>query len=198
MFDLIRKKIGEFRKLDTDFKTLGAESHQYIFNTTIDENELLLFEKEHQIKLPEDYRKFLKTFGNGGCGPDSGIFKLENGIYDIPLNKKQSEIITLKNEFRFDDFWNLEEISKENYDVWEDEYDKLKWTDGMLRIGHLGCGMYSNIVITGNLKGTIWIDSRTNEGGIYPANYYNKNIKNDFLSWYLNWIESSIKILKTI
>ena len=197
MFNLIGEKIEGLKKLDTGFKTFGSESHQYIFNNTIDENELLLFEKKYEIKLPEDYKQFLKTYGNGGCGPDSGLFKLENGIYDIPLNKKQSKIVTPKNEFRFNGFWNLEEISKDNYDAWEDEYDNIKWADGMLRIGHLGCGMYSNLVITGKQKGTIWIDSRTNEGGIYPANYYNKTIKNDFLSWYLHWIESSIKKLKT-
>ena len=196
MLDLIDDKIKELKKLDTDFKIFGAESHKYIFNDKISEEELFLFEENHKIKLPEDYRKFLTYFGNGGCGPNSGIFKLENGIYDIPLNKKQSEIITLKNKFRFKTFWNLEEISKDNYDVWEDEYDKIKYADGMLRIGHLGCGMYSNLIVTGNQKGTIWIDSRTNEGGIYPVNYYNKTLKNDFFSWYLNWLENSIKSLK--
>lgn len=195
--NLLEEKIEELKKLDPNFETFGADSHRYVFNSKISENELFLFEESHKVKLPKDYRNFIKHFGNGGCGPDSGIFKLENGIYDLPLNKTKSEIITLKNEFRFDTFWNLEEIPKDNYDAWEDEYDKIKWTDGMLRIGHLGCGMYTNLVITGKEKGNVWIDSRTNEGGIYPANYYNKTIKNDFTSWYVNWLENAIKTLKT-
>lgn len=197
MLNLIRTKIEELKKLDPKFTVFGAESHQYIFNSVITEDEISLFESKYDIKIPKDYRSFLKNFGNGGCGPNSGLFKLENGIYDIPLNKTQSKIIHLKKEFRFKTFWNLEGFSEDNYDVWEDEYDKLKWADGMLRISHLGCGMYANIVLNGKEKGNIWIDSRTNEGGIYPANYYNKTIKNDFFSWYLHWIESSIKELNT-
>lgn len=196
MLEKISNKLKELKGLDFDFKIFGAASHKYIFNAVISENELSLFESKYDIKIPEDYRQFLKSFGNGGCGPGSGIFKLETGIYDIPLNKKQSEIIHLKKEFRFKTFWNLEDFSQYNYDVWENEYDKLKWADGMLRINHLGCGIYANLVLNGKEKGTIWIDSRTNEGGIYPTNYYNNELKNDFISWYLHWIESSIKELK--
>jgi hypothetical protein len=196
MLDDIKNKIEELKELDLNLTVFGADSHQYLFNSKIDENELCLFEEKHNIAIPKDYRIFLKKFGNGGCGPDNGLFRLEVGIYDIPLNIKQSKIIALKNEFRFESYWNLEGFSENNYDVWEDEYDQLKWSDGMLRIGHLGCGIYSNLVLNGKEKGNIWIDSRTNENGIYPANYYNKRTKNDFLSWYLYWLESSIKNLK--
>lgn len=196
MLQIISDKLEELKLLDTDFKIFGAESHRYTFNLKIEEEEILVFENEHKIKLPENYRTFLKTFGNGGCGPDSGLFKLEKGIYDIPFNAPKSEIINLKKDFKFDDFWNLETYPKEDYDKWMDEYDDVKWANGMLRIGHLGCGMYSNLIISGKEKGTIWIDSRTNEGGIYPANYYNNNTKNDFLSWYLYWIENAIIELK--
>ena len=197
MQNVILEKLKILKELDTNYKVFGAESHQYNFNSVLTENEFTLFEETHKIKLPEDYRQFLKTIGNGGCGPSFGLFKLETGIYDIPFNKKQSEIINLNKEFKFTNFWNLEENPKEDYDKWLDEYDDIKWANGMIRINHLGSGMYSNLIISGKEKGNIWIDSRTNEGGIYPSNYYNKAIKNDFLSWYLHWIENSIKELKT-
>ncbi len=196
MFTFLLEKLEELKELDTDFNVFGANSHKYSFNPTINEEELVLFENKFEVKLPKDYRNFITNIGNGGCGPNFGFFRPENGIYDIPLNKKQSEIIALKKEFKFKKSWNLEDFPKNDYDKWLDEYDDIKWTNGMLRINHLGSGMYSNLIISGIEKGNIWIDSRTNEGGIYPSNYYNKELKNDFLSWYLNWIESSIKELK--
>ena len=97
-----QRKLEELKLLDTDFKNFGAESHRYTFNLKIEEEEILVFENKHKIKLPENYRTFLKTFGNGGCGPDSGLFKLEKGIYDIPFNASNSEIINLKKDFKFD------------------------------------------------------------------------------------------------
>jgi hypothetical protein len=196
MLNLILEKLKTLKELDTEYKVFGADSHQYNFNPEITEDELMQFEKKNRIKLPKDYRNFIKTIGNGGCGPDFGLFKLKTGIYDIPFNKKQSEIINLEKEFKFIDFWNLEEFPKDDYDIWLDEYDNIKWTNGMLRINHLGSGKYSNLIISGKEKGNIWIDSRTNEGGIYPSNNYNTALKNDFLSWYLYWVESSIIQLK--
>ena len=197
MFAKIIEKLEELKNLDTRFEVFGAEAHQYIFNPKLEEETITLFEEKHKIKLPENYRYFLLNIGNGGCGPGSGLLKLETGVYDIPFNKQNSEIITLKNEFRFTNFWNLEEFPKEDYDLWENEYDKIKWTDGMLRINHLGCGIYSNLIITGKERENIWIDSRSNEIGVYPAYDSNNNLKNDFLSWYLNWINYSINEFKT-
>lgn len=52
------------------------------------------FEKKFKVKLPEDYRNYLKIIGNGGSGPNSshGISKIEyiypvRGIY-YPYDKR--------------------------------------------------------------------------------------------------------------
>ena len=61
MQNVILEKLKILKELDTNYKVFGAESHQYNFNSVLTENELILFEETHKIKLPEDYRLFLKT-----------------------------------------------------------------------------------------------------------------------------------------
>ncbi len=76
---------------------------------------------------------------------------METGIYDLPQNKEQSEIINLSKPFRFSEFWNLEELSHD-YDLWESQYDLCKWIDGTMRIGHIGSGAFVNLVVSGSEK----------------------------------------------
>ena len=190
---IVETKISELRLLDKTFSVFGSEDHKYEFNTEISKNELIEFENKHGITLPNSYREFILKFGNGGCGPAYGLLQIETGILDIPHYPEDSDIIKLSNEFRFDTFWNLENFPKNDYQLWEKEYDHSKWNDGMLRICHEGCGTFLNLVITGKERGNIWVDDRANDGGIYPVNHHKGKTKTDFIAWYLNWLNESIE-----
>jgi hypothetical protein len=173
----------------------GAEKHKYKFNWKLSTSWITKFEKKHGITLPKDYREFLSNYGNGGCGPNFGLFKLEDGVLNIPKYPKDSEIINISAECRFENYWNLDFDKYENDEKWEEEYFNPKWVDGMLRISHQGCGRYVNLVITGKERGNIWVDNRVSDGGIYPVD--SKKPKTDFITWYIDWIENSINEIKT-
>lgn len=193
---IIDDKLSVIRNLDKNFSIFGSEHHKYRFDSPISENEIIRFEKTHGFTLPKDYREFILEFGNGGSGPHYGLLSLEKGILDLPQNSKQSDIIKLSKPFRFKTIWNIDNI-KGTLDFKEEEYDNSKWADGMLRICHIGCGAFANIVVTGKEKGNIWIDDRVSEGGIYPVNNHNnKEKKYNFTEWYLNWLDESITELK--
>ena len=189
----IDKKISELKSLDKKFSVFGSNDHKYKFNLKISENEVIKFENKHRIILPDSYREFILKFGNGGCGPDYGLLKIETGILDIPHYPEESDIIKLSNVFRFDNFWNLENFPDDDYQLWEKEYEDSKWSDGMLRICHQGCGVFLNLVITGKERGNIWVDDRVSDGGIYPVNHHKGKSKTDFTEWYLNWLNESIE-----
>ena len=197
LLDEIEYKLRQLKKLDKRKTIFGASSHRYAYGKQITERIITKFEKKYEVSLPPDFVNFLKRFGDGCCGPGYGLMLLNNGIYDIPTNKKESEIISLKKPFRLETYWNLEDFPKNDEDLWEDEYFDIKWTDGMLRICHLGCGIYCNLVVNGKEKGNIWIDDRGSDGGIYPNNHYTKTKNYDFLSWYDQWLNASIEEIMT-
>ncbi|BAO77209.1 SMI1/KNR4 family protein [Winogradskyella sp. PG-2] len=194
---IIEKKIFELNSLDKTFKIFGSEDHKYEFSSSISENEVIEFEKTHNIILPSSYREFILKFGNSGCGPYYGLIKFKYGILNIPHSPKESEIIKLSKEMRFNTFWNLEDYSTENYQEWGNEYDDSKWSDGMLKICHEGCGYFINIVITGKERGNMWLDARVYDGGIFPVNYYKGKEKTNFTVWYLDWLNHSIDELSS-
>lgn len=55
----------------------GAKTHHYRFNPTASVQEVRQFEAELGITLPESYFRFLTEIGNGGAGPDYGLYSLE-------------------------------------------------------------------------------------------------------------------------
>lgn len=64
----ISEKIDYLKTYDVHCLIFGAGEHRYQLNPTISEEQIVAFEQQYSIKLPEDYRHFLKTVGNGGAG----------------------------------------------------------------------------------------------------------------------------------
>lgn len=73
LIDLVNRA-GE---LDTELKEFGSSMHKYQFNPVIPLSKVRDFEQRHRIKLPQGYVDFLTQVGNGGAGPDYGLYSLE-------------------------------------------------------------------------------------------------------------------------
>ena len=164
-------------------------------NNCLSDNYIDKFEKNNNIKLPDDYKYFITEIGNGGIGPDYGLFSLEESIIDIKLKNKPN--IKLNIPFNFTKSWNESWI--ENFD-WDNElppldlvneYMCVKYIYGCLQVSHYGHGCTHLLVINGKEHGFIWFDGRANYDGIFPE----LNIKKDkmlFMDWYLDWLENEI------
>lgn len=55
---------------------------------TLSEQELAQYEVTHALILPEDYRLFLKTIGNGGPGPGYGMSELSPPFPETIRNRR--------------------------------------------------------------------------------------------------------------
>src|SRR5579884_2697565 len=73
----LHAKVAELRRQDTQFRVFGASAHHYLLNPCLSERQVQEAETHYGIALPEDYRQFLLLMGNGGAGPDYGLFPLE-------------------------------------------------------------------------------------------------------------------------
>ena len=195
----IKDKLNILKEADLDYEIFGSGTHEYNLNPTKTEEELIKFETENQITLPEEYREFFLYVGNGGAGPYYGLEPLEHGR-EVDLDYISGKyLLDLSKPFQFTEPWNVEfeETDDDNYEEIEqqkiEKYYDNKFSNGLLRISNFGCGVRINIVVNGKEKGNIWVDDRTNGNGIFPDPYFDINEKITFLDWYELWLDKSLK-----
>jgi SMI1 / KNR4 family (SUKH-1) len=75
-YDSVRNAVEALRQRDAAFELFGAGHHRYELNPGLSEAEVAAFEGRYGVQLPEAYRHFLLSIGDGGAGPSYGIFKL--------------------------------------------------------------------------------------------------------------------------
>ncbi len=94
--------------------------------------ELQAFERLHGITLPEGYRSFLLTIGNGGFGPPSyGLAKLGDVARDMQPKQQAcwSRLTKIQQTFPFTKCW-----------VWENEETSDEGTAEDLEKGNIYIG----------------------------------------------------------
>lgn len=69
----VRERINRLKELDADRVQFGARSHEHRLGPPLSEAECDQIERAYGISLPEDYRSFITTVGNGGAGPGYGL-----------------------------------------------------------------------------------------------------------------------------
>jgi hypothetical protein len=118
----LKAKHEQLKKLDRSsglFKSptyhiFGSETHKYKFNPPLGESEILVFESKHKIRLPPDYRGFLKEIGNGGSGPAYGLFPLSKWNFELEITGKDY----LSGDFPYTEKWNrLQDFENEVEDM---------------------------------------------------------------------------------
>lgn len=86
VWESLKDRVLALKEKDKDFKVFGATHHKYKVGNCLSEAEIVAFEQQYQIRLPEDYRAYLQYFGNGGVGKDYGIIPLQRTVI-TQLNK---------------------------------------------------------------------------------------------------------------
>lgn len=182
-FDEVKSKIKFVQKYlrgRSPEQIFGAKNHHFMFNPCLSEQEVKLFEVQHQVALPKDYRLFLTKIGNGGMGPGMGLMPLTNNIEDYPQN--------LSVPFKHTEAWNYD---FEDQNLFNGTYEQPDRISGTLLIGSYGFAPKFLLIITGKEAGNLWGDLRVTEQRIVPGLDANgKHI--DFISWYDLWLDKVI------
>ena len=159
--------LSRLRAADVQRRVFGSDRHGYRLGPVLSEAELASFESAQHVTLPEDYRCFLGTVGNGGAGPFYGLKSLNSFGRDLskPFPMTQAT----------DQLTEKEKASEHDPDG----------CGGVLEFCHQGCGIYSYLVVNGPTFGTIW------DGGedFYPTGLF-------FAVWYRTWLERALLALE--
>lgn len=176
---LIKKHVRELSKRQGQYGLrFGDIGHQYYLNPCLSEDEVIDFETQHQIRLPEGYRRFLLEIGNGGLGPDYGLLELGRFGYRDTLENPEFYSGYLSRPFPHTKAWNYHDVDQ--YEEADEEY--INQMQGSLYISTRGCTMEVHLVVTGSEAGNLWMDDRGADYGITPLNV-------DFITWYISWLD---------
>ena len=149
------------------------------------EEEVASFEDELGVRLPDEYRAFLLTVGDGhtpfwkgpgpGVGPPYyGLLSMRDSLTPEP-SAAHPPPVRPREPFPLERAW-----------VWEGDPDAAEerinsvFTDGLLYLGTDGCGMYWVLVVTGTERGHVWFVAEQGACPTVPPV--------DFLAWYEHWL----------
>lgn len=193
----VKKKLLTAKDVDKEFKVFGAKSHKYVLGNTIKEDDILKFETELNIDLPESYKAFLLHIGNGGisfgnsaAGPSYGIYPFGENLAEFVYNNVEN---CLKRDYVIhpdmtDDFWrDLNKRINEDDNISDEDFEEElgKIFAGILPIGTQGCTYYYGLVLNGEFKGRI-VNIDVDRQKPYFA------FESNFLDWYERWLDEII------
>lgn len=210
----IRARLAELARLDPNFEIFGANSHRYQLAPPLSPADVASFEWRHGVRLPEDYRAFLLEVGSGGAGPYYGLY---------PLGGENEGEAPTHPELLAAPFPHRRAFACEGLDVEEDAEDEArleahdrevfdnKWIAGTLTLCHEGCGMFDLLIVSGQARGSVWVDDRANGGGITPVEPLRdvppsldevpftrvEAAQTPFLDWYEWWLDWSLETTKS-
>lgn len=180
--DQVYARLAIMTAADPECAAFGADHHRYELGSPLTEAEVVAFEQDHSVTLPDSYRRFLLEIGDGGAGPYYGLYRLYGEGMRADDREDRTMPGHLATPFPHVDHWNAVTFGPDSV-MDEFEYEEPKWSAGSLNIAHFGCGAFFRLVITGAARGQVWFDDRAADGGLTPGP--------DFHDWYLAWLESS-------
>lgn len=186
--------IGE-KLFGTKYTLFGAEKHKYKLNPPIDRSLVQSAEERYGFTLPRDYFEFITEAGDGGAGPDYGIYPFAEFISesnDMNGNaepyRKSLAVPFAPRRMLPDEVEEFAITPREGYDkephkffVYEKDNDDYDWdTDGFLIIGTHGCQWDFALVTAGERRGQIF--DTDNEGAC-------AFVAGSFEEFYRSWLD---------
>ncbi|MGC4121833.1 MAG: SMI1/KNR4 family protein [Myxococcales bacterium] len=184
--DALRARLVRLSSLDSGLERFGAQNHHYRLGPVATEAELAEFEAGHGVKLPAEYRDYLREVSDGGAGPFYGLFSLESGLEaakefapdgalaaDFPLDRKATS-----------KFLEHRKQCLENGDDDEISYPEVpEPCPGLVYLAEYGCGWSYALVVRGELAGTVWFIGEH----LSPVLVDDRPVS--FLEWMEDWVD---------
>ena len=149
------------------------------------EQEVAQFEQQHNVRLPEDYRLFIKRVANGGNFIWGELYALGA---NLPTHAP-----TVQTSCKFPYTLSQPLIFNEEDD--SDHSDISCVNRGFIPLLHEGCGIFAILIIKSNDQatyGTVWRYDLANDTGVYPLFASDGKTPLKFL----DWLETFVKKIR--
>lgn len=193
----IVKILDKARHTDSHYELFGAATHKYQLNPPISSSFVKMVEEKYGFTLPEDYFRFITEIGDGGAGPDYGIYAFADLVKKNQDNKaeeyQEAYRNSLKNVFAprpmlLDELEDYAIATKAAYEQNPDKYfvyekpgeDSLCGFDGFYVFGTQGCQWDFGLVTAGVMRGKVFV---TDNEGAYCL------VADSFDEFYQNWLD---------
>jgi hypothetical protein len=206
----IAQKLQVLREQDPHYQLFGSHQHTYVLNPCCTEVQLQSFERRYAVTLPHDYRAFVTTMGNGGAGPNYGLHALEDTIRatcwnddphylskPFPLNDGIDMFSSCAETADYAEYLRRQELDAAyaaRVHACIEQFWEPRYSYGALNISDHGCGISSLLIVAGPEAGTMWIDDRGNQAGLFPElDADHPATRVGFLAWYERWLDQSLR-----
>lgn len=200
---VIKGKLLELKEKDKGMTVFGSgddmffhyPGHHYELNPVLTEDQIVAVEMKLGIQLPQEYREFLKVVGDGGAGPEWGLFALGKSYPNDDFLKEYPNFCSMVCSYG-DAYANG--IKEHHLDKGEADYmEPVEPFGGYIKLSDYGHGMCAYMVVGGDQQiGKIWFLNEEGEAGprIAPAtqNIPGRDWQVSFLDWYENWLDDSL------
>ena len=180
----LKNLVQQAANMDKNCAVFGAKKHKYQLNPVVTLEEVKRFEQKYQIKLPSEYVFFITQVGNGGAGPDYGIYGIDTKNLP-PLT--ETEIIPLTPHITPELTQPQWEMLIQTYADYE--YDESNGIlDGTYCIGTKGCTYFNYVISSGDYENLVYY---------FDANYEETSppfvLSMHFLEWYAAYFSEIIQ-----
>ena len=158
----------------------------------LSEKQVSDYENKNNIKLPDDYRRFITTVASAGTQPFYGLISL--------LEQKHYDEVNVSKPFphKIDTPVNIFKLSDEEYKNLHkaDENDRINSDAGYILLCDEGCAMYNILIVNSHDEetyGTAWFYDLANDFGIFPIMNPKTNKPMHFLDWFEYWVDMVIE-----
>jgi hypothetical protein len=196
----IRERLATLKAKDTALEVYGASRHRYALGPTLTVANIAHIEASVYggARLPNPYRYFLQVVGNGGAGPELGLWRfgyvIDRGPHPVPpwgpdhvyppvtrrdpLRGYYEGMIEVaaagysrpRMPFRPAGPVRPVEIFEEHGTTSLDEASEIlaRADEGTWPLADCGQGMVARLVLHGPFRGEVWIDDRANSCSFMP------------------------------
>ncbi|MBR7837428.1 SMI1/KNR4 family protein [Actinospica durhamensis] len=207
----VRERVLALRESEKN-RVFGAIGHGFELEDSLSSDGLAELEAQLGVGLPADYRSFLMDVGAGGAGPSYGLYPVRQmagrwhwlgdgaDLADLELVHEpfpgllDAEMLAAlyaeqPDEEEFEDI----EVFDAAHEAWEKRAGEIvrtpKRTAGAVCVCHHGCALRTWLIVTGPERGTMWFDTRADDGDLTPELIDGEPAT--FGRWYLAWLSEA-------